>query len=86
MKTLKRGRKQKGASKEYVCSGNGNGGGGCGGTLLVSQHDIYYNEHHNSEDGYSYSYFFTCHDCGTETKIPDPGFRALGTRPSCRSK
>ena len=41
MKVLKPGREQKGWSKTFTCTGDGNGGGGCGAELLVEQGDLF---------------------------------------------
>jgi hypothetical protein len=41
MKVVKPGREQKGWSKQFKCTGNGNGGGGCGAVLLVEEGDLY---------------------------------------------
>ena len=69
MKVLKKGREQKGWSKEFKCSGSGNGGGGCGAKLLVSEYDLYYTESHHY-DGSSERYVtFACCDCGVETDV-----------------
>ncbi|MBI3632638.1 MAG: hypothetical protein HY225_04285 [Candidatus Vogelbacteria bacterium] len=80
METIKKGRPQKGWTKEYECTGAGNKGGGCGAILRISQRDLYktVSEHW---DGNTYYTSFTCHDCGVETDIPDPGVKLLGKRP-----
>jgi hypothetical protein len=41
MKILKKGREQKGWTREEICTGVGNGGGGCGAKLLVEQGDLF---------------------------------------------
>lgn len=83
MKVLKKGRAQKGWSKEYACSGAGNGGGGCGAKLLVSEHDLYYTHSHHY-DGSSESYVtFSCCDCSVETDVAASSVsRVSGKRPS----
>jgi hypothetical protein len=64
MKTIEKGRPQKGWSKELRCTGAGNGGGGCGALLLVEKPDIYQNE-------ITIYNTFTCKECGVETDIHD---------------
>lgn len=71
MEIIKKGRVQKGWSKECVCTGQGNGGGGCGTHLLVCYGDLYSTASHHY-DGSSESYTtFQCVSCGVETDIPD---------------
>lgn len=73
MKTVKKGRKQKGWAKEVKCTGNGNGGGGCGATLLVEQGDLYKTFHHCYGDSSPDVFItFTCQECGIETDIDAP--------------
>lgn len=73
MKVIKKGREQKGWSKEYTCTGKGNGDGGCGARLLVSEGDFY--ETSSSCMGeVDYYITFRCPCCGVETDIDDvPG-------------
>jgi len=71
MKVLKKGRKQKGWTIEFICTGKGNGNGGCEAELLVSEGDMYktYSKHY---DGSTDKYVtFTCPCCGVETDIDD---------------
>lgn len=71
MKILKKGRPQKGWSKEYRCTGVGNGDGGCGALLLVEQGDIYLTHHYDYTGGHDVYNTFTCASCGVETDIKD---------------
>ncbi|KND51413.1 MAG: hypothetical protein ABA06_03845 [Parcubacteria bacterium C7867-001] len=81
MEVIKKGRKQRGWSKEFTCTGEGNGGGGCGAVLLVSQHDLYYTRSHHY-DGSSDTYItFSCPDCGVETDVRNIPVTPRGTRP-----
>lgn len=81
MTIVKEGRKQKGWTSEFTCTGAGNGNGGCGAVLLVSEADLY--ETSGSCMGET-DYFttFCCCACGVETdvKVP-PGTRLGGKRP-----
>jgi len=76
MKVLKKGRPQKGWSKELKCTGRGNGGGGCGALLLVSKSDLYCTVScalHETD----YYVTFCCPCCGVETDVDERGpFRA----------
>lgn len=86
MKVLKPGRPQAGWSKEFKCTGAGNGGGGCGAELLVSEYDIYRTESHHY-DGSSESYkTFCCISCGVETDITDNSAPVKGRRPSQKER
>lgn len=72
MKTVKKGRSQKGWAKEFTCTGAGNDGGGCGAILLVEEGDLYQTAHHcfdGSADTYT---TFQCGECGVETDIKEP--------------
>ncbi len=81
MKVLKKGRPQKGWSKEYVCTGRGNGGGGCGARLLVSEDDLYHTHHYDYGGGHDVYVTFTCPCCGVETDVNDyTGSRDLPDR------
>jgi hypothetical protein len=68
MKTLEKGRKQKGWSDEFRCTGNGNLGGGCGALLLVERDDVYQTYTHCRDDMTIHNTFM-CHECGVETDI-----------------
>ena len=82
MEVLKKGRAQRGWSKEFTCTGDGNHGGGCGAVLLVSEFDIYRTESHHY-DGSSESYkTFSCSECGVETDIDDPSAPVRGKKPA----
>lgn len=82
MRVIKKGRKQKGWSKEYVCTGFGNGGGGCGAKLLVSEFDLYGTSSHHYDGTSDYYTTFCCCECGVETDVTDHPPRVSGTRPS----
>ncbi len=71
MKTLKKGRKQKGWTKECKCTGKGNGDGGCGATLLVEKGDLFRTESHARDETESYTTFW-CKECGVLTDIVTP--------------
>ena len=68
MKIIKQGRPQKGWSKEYICTGAGNGDGGCNATLLIEVGDIYKTYRH-CRDEVDIFYTFKCVSCGVETDI-----------------
>lgn len=73
MKTVKKGRKQKGWAKKVKCTGSGNGGGGCGAILLVEQGDLYKTFRHCYGDSYPDVFItFACQECGVETDIEAP--------------
>ncbi len=72
MKVISKGRKQKGWSKEFKCTGGGNGGGGCGATLLVEERDLYYTHHYDYGGGHDIYTTFTCQCCGVETDVKVP--------------
>lgn len=69
MKVLKKGRKQKGWSKEYNCTGKGNGNGGCGAKLLVEQADLFITSSHCRDETDNFV-TFKCMSCGVLTDIP----------------
>ncbi len=73
MKVLKKGRKQKGRSKEFKCTGKGNGGGGCGATLLVSENDLYETASYHYDGSSEHYTTFCCPGCGVETDVKDFG-------------
>ena len=73
MKIIKKGTGQKGWSKKFKCTGNGNGGGGCRVTLLVSEHDLYMTYEsggycENSKECIT----FRCMCCNVETDVRVP--------------
>lgn len=70
MKTIEKGRPQKGWAKELKCTGAGNQGGGCGALLLVEQADVYRTESHCRDEFSTYN-TFTCQECGVETDIKE---------------
>lgn len=72
MKVIKKGRKQAGWSKEFECTGKGNGGGGCGAKLLVSKSDLYETSSCDYTGDCSYYTTFACPCCGVETDIDIP--------------
>ena len=69
MKLIKEGRKQTGWSKEFECTGKGNGGGGCGAILLVEQGDVYKTFRSDYGGGTESYNTFKCSECGVETDI-----------------
>ena len=73
MKVLKKGRPQKGCSKEFKCTGSGNGGGGCGAKLLVSKDDLYTTHSYDYGGGHDTFTTFKCPDCGVETDVKGYG-------------
>lgn len=68
MRVLKKGRKQNGWSKEFTCTGKGNGDGGCGAELLVSEGDLFltYSSACGEIDTYT---TFECVECTVHTDI-----------------
>jgi len=68
MEIIKEGRKQKGWSKEFECTGKGNGDGGCNATLLVSEEDCYMTYNHTYDEKEEYV-TFKCPCCEVETDI-----------------
>lgn len=66
MKVLKKGRPQKGWSKEFECTGAGNRGGGCGALLLVSEWDLFHTQSSALHETTSYA-TFQCPECGVWT-------------------
>jgi len=76
MKTIKKGRKQKGWAKEYNCTGKGNKDGGCGALLLIEEGDLF--QTYASYMGRDEEWFvtFKCENCGVKTDIEDSPFRA----------
>ncbi len=73
-KVLKPGRVQRGWSREFVCTGDGNGGGGCKAVLLISEYDIYETASFALGEGEYYN-TFCCPQCGVETDIPPRYFQ-----------
>jgi len=72
MKVLAKGRPQKGWSREYTCTGSGNGGGGCGAKLLVEFSDLYMT--YSSCMGESETHVtFRCMECTVQTDISYSG-------------
>ena len=72
MKVIEKGRDQKGWSKEFVCTGNGNGGGGCGAKLLVEEGDLYHTYHHDHGGGTDTFTTFRCCQCNVQTDVTVP--------------
>lgn len=75
MKVIKKGRKQKGWSKECTCTGDGNGGGGCGAVLLVEQADLFQTSS-SVRDETDHFVTFKCPDCEVLTDIKGSPFRS----------
>ena len=69
MKIIKKGRQQDGWSKEFVCTGKGNGDGGCGAKLLVSETDLYETVSGHYDGSTDYFTTFACPACGVETDV-----------------
>lgn len=65
-------------SKEYSCTGDGNGNKGCGSLLLVSKSDLFQTCHQSYGDS-SPDYFvtFKCPVCKELTDIDDSPFRGF---------
>lgn len=74
MQVLEKGRPQKGWTKEFVCTGAGNGGGGCGAKLLVEQNDVYQTHHYDYGGGHDVYNTFRCPECGVQTDIGNVPF------------
>lgn len=72
MKVIKKGRDQKGWSKEFVCTGTGNGGGGCGAKLLVEEGDLYHTYRSDHGGGRDTFTTFRCCECRVETDVTVP--------------
>lgn len=69
MKVLKKGTGQKGWSKKFKCTGEGNNDGGCGAELLVEEADLF-TQRSGHHDGSSTDYVsFKCCECGVITDI-----------------
>lgn len=82
MRVLKKGRPQRGWSKEFTCTGEGNGGGGCGAQLLVSETDLYQTVNCCYDGSKDYFTTFSCCACGVETDVKVPSsVRLKGVRP-----
>lgn len=71
MKVIEKGRPQKGWSKEFKCTGSGNGGGGCGAILLVEYGDLYITTSQCKDETDKFV-TFRCSECGVETDIKEP--------------
>lgn len=71
MKVIKAGRQQHGWSKEFECTGTGNGGGGCGATLLVEEADLFHTSRSSYDGETDYFVTFKCCSCGVLTDIKD---------------
>lgn len=74
MKVIKPGRPQKGWTKEYSCTGRGNGGGGCGARLLVEEGDFYHTRSSHYDGSNEIYTTFRCPQCRVQTDVNDvPG-------------
>ncbi|MCI5050729.1 MAG: hypothetical protein MRY57_00255 [Candidatus Pacebacteria bacterium] len=62
-----------GWSREYECTGHGNGGGGCGALLLVTEDDVYQTSRSFYDGSTDYYVTFTCIGCGVATDIVSDG-------------
>ena len=84
MKTLEKGRQQKGWADEYRCTGAGNGKGGCNAKLLVEHGDLFRTAKHSYDGSSEYFVTFACAECGVLTDIDDAPFNpmALPTKES----
>jgi hypothetical protein len=71
MKVIIPGRPQNGWSKEFTCTGAGNGNGGCGAVLLVEQDDLYQTSRSFYDGSSEYYVTFKCCECGVETDAKD---------------
>jgi len=72
MKLLKTGRAQRGWSREFKCTGLGNGQGGCGATLLVEEADLYRTSSSHYDGSTESHTTFLCLACGVETDVSVP--------------
>lgn len=73
MKVIKKGREQKGWSKEKECTGQGNEGVGCGAILLVEAEDLFQTSS-SCRDETDYFVTFQCPECGVKTDVDDSPF------------
>jgi hypothetical protein len=69
VKVIKKGRPQKGWSREAKCTGNNNGGGGCDATLLVEQSDLFSTTSTDMGGDTDYYVTFKCSECGVLTDL-----------------
>lgn len=69
MRVLKKGRQQKGWSKELRCTGAGNGDGGCSALLLVEQADVFETSSSHYDGSTDLYATFACGACGVLTDI-----------------
>ncbi len=88
MKTIKKGRQQKGWSKEYTCTGAGNGNGGCGAVLLVEEEDFFQTARHCYDGSSDYYVTFECQECTVWTDVKDFGgsYSSLSERSPSRRR
>lgn len=72
MRVVKHGRVQRGWTKEFKCTGGGNGGGGCRAVLLVEEGDLF--KTYRSSMGRDSETFvtFRCCECGVLTDVDAP--------------
>lgn len=73
MEVLEHGRKQRGWTKKFKCTGNGNGGSGCGAKLQVMYDDLYRTHDYDYGGGHDVFITFECVECGVETDIDYTG-------------
>lgn len=71
MQVLKKGREQKGWSKEFICTGKGYYEGGCGAMLLVSAEDVTCMHLSCMGESSGTKFSFECPECGVQTEIEE---------------
>lgn len=86
MKVLEKGREQKGWSKEYHCSGGGNGLGGCNAKLLVEEGDLFKTSSSDYTGHTDHYTTFQCSECQVLTDIPDSDYRGWRDLPTRRMR
>lgn len=86
MRVISKGRTQSGWSKQYVCTGFGNGGGGCGAKLLVSETDLYKTSRTYIDGSSDHYTTFCCCECGVETDTSDDPPHVRGSQPSRKER
>lgn len=69
MKIIEKGTGQRGWSKEFRCTGAGNGGGGCGALLLVEQPDLFRTSSSHYDGSHETYTTFECSECHVWTDV-----------------